>query len=316
MLLLLMLTQGCLERLVFEKEYAGACPRPNDDCLDYIPPPIIEVEPPCADIAADKVLNIMTWNIEWFPKNEQDTIDYVKTIIQQVDVDVLAIQEVYEREMFDEMLASLPEYAGYYESAWFAGLAYIYKKSTIDVHDIFEIYTTSSYWNAFPRSPMVMDMSAYGERYILINNHLKCCGDGIIEIQDSDDEEWRRVHAMNLLLEYIEGNMPNEKVIVLGDLNDNITEPASNNVFQAFLNLPNQYRFVDMEIAMGGIEEWSFPSWPSHLDHILVSKEIFPLLPSSHIYTLKIDQYLQGGLYEYDRMISDHRPVGICLDAL
>ena len=311
MFLLLMLAQGCLGHLVFEKEYASVCPRASD-CPDYEPPPIIEVEEPCAFVA-DNMLNIMTWNIEWFPKDEQRTIDYVTAIIKQVNVDVLAVQELHDRDMFDRMLDSLPEYAGYYESMWFAGLAFIYKKESIDVHGIVEIYTESPYWSAFPRSPMVMDMTAYGERYLLINNHLKCCGDGILDMQDSDDEERRRYDAMNFLAEYIEGVFFSEKVIVLGDLNDNIAEESPHNVFQVFLDSPELYQFVDMDIAKGSIEDWSFPSWPSHLDHILVSDEIFPQLEFSHTYTLKIDQYLRGGFYEYDRLISDHRPVGICL---
>jgi hypothetical protein len=42
----------------------------------------------------DDALDIMTWNIEWFPKNGQVTIDYVQQIINALDIDVLAIQEV------------------------------------------------------------------------------------------------------------------------------------------------------------------------------------------------------------------------------
>ena len=30
----------------------------------------------------------MTWNIEWFPKNDQITVDYVTEIIQQLDLDL------------------------------------------------------------------------------------------------------------------------------------------------------------------------------------------------------------------------------------
>ena len=40
----------------------------------------------------DDALDIMTWNIEWFPKNGQVTIDYVGQIIDALDIDVLAIQ--------------------------------------------------------------------------------------------------------------------------------------------------------------------------------------------------------------------------------
>ena len=101
--------------------------------------------------------------------------------------------------MFNHMLASLPEYSGYYESSWFAGLAYVYRNGSVEVNDIYEIYTTSSFWNAFPRSPMVMDINFMGENYFLINNHFKCCGDGIIDHDDISDEENRRYIGMNLI---------------------------------------------------------------------------------------------------------------------
>ena len=75
-------------------------------------------------------------------------------------------------------------YGGYYDSAWFAGLAYIYKTEAVEVSDILEIFTASPYWLACPRSPMVMEMNANGDHYILINNHLKCCGNRYLDVND------------------------------------------------------------------------------------------------------------------------------------
>ena len=122
----------------------------------------------------DNSLDIATWNIEWFPKNDQVTVNYVTEIINLLDLDILAIQELDDTTMFDQMLDELPAYTGYYQSSWFAGLAYIYKTETVEINDIYEIYTTSPYWNAFPRSPMVMDFNFMGENYYIINNHFKC----------------------------------------------------------------------------------------------------------------------------------------------
>ena len=68
----------------------------------------------------------MTWNIEWFPKNGQNTINYVAEIIEDIDIDVITIQELDDRDLFDQMISSLDGYAGYYDSSWFAGLAFIY----------------------------------------------------------------------------------------------------------------------------------------------------------------------------------------------
>ena len=259
----------------------------------------------------DNSLDLATWNIEWFPKNDQVTINYVTEIINLLDLDILAIQEVDDTTMFDQMLDALPAYMGYYESSWFAGLAYIYKIGPVEINDIYEIYTTSPYWNAFPRSPMVMDINFMGENYFIINNHFKCCGDGIIDFDDTSDEENRRYTAINLIKEYIDNNLSDNNVIVLGDLNDNIAEELPNNVFQDVLNDSNHYRFADLEIAQGNSSEWSFPNWPSHLDHILITNELFNRLNNSVVQTIKIDEYLNGGWNEYDQNISDHRPVAI-----
>ena len=35
------------------------------------------------------------------------------------------------------------------------------------------------------------------------------------------------------------------------------------------------YLFTDMPIAQGNISEWSYPNWPSHLDHILITDGLF-----------------------------------------
>ena len=256
---------------------------------------------------------IVTWNIEWFPKNGQTTVNYVTNIIQSLEIDVLAIQEVDDTDMFDQLLENLPNYEGYYESSWFAGLAYIYNTNIININDIYEIYTTSPYWSPFPRSPMVMDMDFMGENIIIINNHFKCCGNGYLDPNDTNDEETRRFIATNLLKEYVDTNFPNEKVIILGDLNDVLTDSPQHNVFQTVIDDPSHYLFADMDIAEGPSSGWSYPTWPSHIDHILITNELFDDFerPGSTIQTIIIDDYLDNGWYEYNQNVSDHRPVAL-----
>lgn len=264
----------------------------------------------------DATFEVMTWNIEWFPKNGQITIDYVTQIIEALDIDLLAIQEIDNISSFNQMIDSLSAYEGYLESSWFAGLAYIYKKDVIQINDIYEIYTTSPYWSPFPRSPMIIDLNFMNERIIVINNHFKCCGDGNLDLLDSDDEETRRYYASNLLKEYVDENFANIRTIILGDLNDNIADDPDNNVFQLILDDNENYLFADLEIAIGNESEWSYPTWPSHLDHILITNELFNEFEndSSVIQTIKIDEYIAGGWWEYDENISDHRPVALKLD--
>lgn len=263
----------------------------------------------------EDTFEVMTWNIEHFPKNGQTTVAYVTEIIESLEVDLIAIQEVDNINYFEQMVGGLSNYNGYLESSWFAGLAYIYNSDVVQINDIYEIYTSSQYWSAFPRAPMVMDLNYLDNRIIIINNHLKCCGDGILDITDSNDQETRRYQANLLLKEYIDTNFPNENVILLGDLNDDLTDIPQHNVFQMFLNDSENYFFTDFEIASGSSSNWSYPTWPSHLDHILITNELFDEFENneSEISTIKIDEFLTNGWPEYDENISDHRPVALKL---
>jgi exonuclease III len=261
----------------------------------------------------DTTLELVSWNIEHFPKNGQITVNYVQQIIENIDADIYAFQEIDDTVSFKFMLADLPQYHYYFMTSWYAGLAFIYKHEVIQVNDLYEIYTSYPYWNPFPRAPKIMDFSFNNKNFFVINNHFKCCGDGYLESDNSDDEEARRYLASNLSKSYIDTYLPDKSVFLLGDLNDRITDPNPNNVFINFLNDSENYLFADTDIATGSSTNWSYPSWPSHLDHILITNELFDETQNSsyEIKTLKIEQYLSNGWNEYEANVSDHRPVGI-----
>ena len=263
----------------------------------------------------DSTFEVMTWNIEWFPKNGPTTVDYVAQIIEALDIDVLAIQEVKDINAFDQLIDGLSEYEGYLESSYFAGLAYIYKTDVIQINDIYEIYTSQPYWSPFPRSPMVMDLNFMGERIIVFNNHFKCCGNGILDSDDQKDEETRRYIAADLLKDYIDEYFPNENAIVLGDLNDILSDNSENNVFQKILDDKGNYLFADFEIAMDDASVWSYPTWPSHIDHMLITNELFDEFENENsvIQTIRLEEYIAGGWTKYDENISDHRPLALKL---
>ena len=259
----------------------------------------------------DDTFEIVTWNIERFPKKNQTTIAYVHRILKAIDADVYAIQEVDNIDDFNQLVSGLSGYEGYLESAYFAGLAYIYKKELVQINSIYEIYTTAEYWKAFPRSPMVMDLTFNGERMIIINNHFKCCGDGFLETTNENDEEARRYKASMLLKQYIDTNFADLNVLLVGDLNDRLTDTDTNNVFTPYFDDSENYKFVDYEIAVGNSTGWSFPSWPSHLDHILITNELFDEYAHEDtvIEVIKLEEYITGGWNMYDNDITDHRPV-------
>lgn len=266
----------------------------------------------------DSTFEVVTWNIEWFPKNGSLTVDSVGKIIRSLDVDLLGLQEIDDTTLCRQMIDSLPGYELFMDNVWFGGLAYVYKTSSISIQSIYKIYDTSPFWNAFPRSPLVIEFTFMGEELVVINNHFKCCGDGLLDLGNSADEEARRYEASSLLKQYVDANFPSSKVIIIGDLNDILTDGASNNVFQMFLNDSINYMFADEAVAIGSSSDWSFPGWPSHLDHILITSELFSEFSSagSDIQTIKVDDFLPGGLTYYDANISDHRPVGLKINII
>jgi len=250
----------------------------------------------------------MTWNIEWFPKNGQATVDSVSTIIQALDMDLYAFQEISDTSMFKQMVNDMDGYEYYFLSSWFGGLAYVYQSDHIEINSIYEIYTEQPFWRPFPRSPMLMELTYQGQDYYIINNHFKCCGDAIMDLSDPWDEETRRFDASNLLIEYINLHLPDENVIVLGDLNDVLTDVYENNVFQTILDDEINYLFADIEIANGSNSGWSYPSWPSHIDHIFITNELLDSFGNNNsiIQTIEIDNYMDGGFNAYNEIISDH----------
>ncbi len=257
-------------------------------------------------------LDVVTWNIEHFPKNGGTTLDFVSEIVEALDAEIIALQEIDNINVFTNMVNELENYSYYYDPDWQEGLAYIYKNTEIEVLDAYYIFEQS--WFIFPRAPLVLEVKFKNQDYILINNHLKCCGDGNLDLQDDGDEETRRFDANNLLKEYIDYNFNTHNVILLGDLNDNLTDNENDNVFQMFLDDSENFEFADYTIAQNSSNNWSYPTWPSHLDHILISNELFDEFEHSNskTETIKLDEYM-GSFWSYDNNISDHRPVGLSL---
>jgi endonuclease/exonuclease/phosphatase family metal-dependent hydrolase len=256
---------------------------------------------------------VVSWNIEWFPKNGQVTADSVKTIIQNLAADVYALQEIDDTTLFKQVISTIPGYSCHFKSSYYGGLAFVYNTNTVQINKRYEIYTSQPFWNSFPRSPQVLEFIFKNQEYVIINNHLKCCGDGLIDFNDTSDEENRRLSAINLLKSFIDSVFVNDKVILAGDYNDILTDLSVNNIFNSFLN-DSDYLFVDLPVALGNSSNFSFPNWPSHLDHILISNELFSDFssPVSELSCIRIDDYMNSWS-TYDNLISDHRPVGLKL---
>lgn len=242
-------------------------------------------------------LDIVTWNLEFFPTAGSTTIDKVKDIILDLDADVYAIQEINNISSFNSLVSSLSGYDGMAVNIGGSlDLGYIFKNSEIISH------TSPAELNLGigPRDPVVVDIThSNGLSVKLLNIHLKCCG-------DSGDIS-QRVDASTKLKNYIDSNLPSKEVIILGDWNEDFVNGA--NSFSNFINDSDDYIFADLPINSGSTSDFSYPSWPSHLDHILLTNELCDNLLSA--YTVKLDNCVSS----YFSLVSDHRPVMVSLKA-
>ena len=284
--LLLLLPSGC------RKTPEPPSPEDSDIFLACTPFP-----------GTNQSLDIVTFNVETFPINGYTSVIAVANLLKTIDADIYALQEVASESGFNQLLNLLPGYAGLFylinNSDW--NLAYIYKVSEISVNGASTrlLFPDSQY---FPRPPFEIKIhhSPTNLDICLINNHLKCCG-------GSENETSRRI-ASEMLKDYIDTSRPNDAVIILGDLNDEITGTGnSENPFLNFIDDPADFLFADMDIAEGSQLWWSYPSYPSHIDHILITNELFSNVDTTLVYKA-------APCYsDYSTYISDHRPVGIKL---
>tara|TARA_Y100001970_G_scaffold128521_1_gene158688 strand:- start:70 stop:975 length:906 start_codon:yes stop_codon:yes gene_type:complete len=263
-------------------------------------------------------LDIITWNIEHYPKHS-NTNNYLESIINNLDgVDIIALQEIESSTHISDLANSLDgSWISFrHENSDWGELSYLINIETITFQEPYSILNEYQYYFAY-RPPYVLEFNYNNQDFVLINVHYKCCGDGNLDEQDSQDEEYRRLQASIYLDNYISTNFGNSNVIIAGDFNDSLDDSASDNVFNIFLD-SSEYLFADLSMALeeNYWEYWSFPNWPSHLDHILITSELFDEYEksSSTCTTLVFDNSFNNGWLGYDMYISDHRPVHLSLD--
>jgi endonuclease/exonuclease/phosphatase family metal-dependent hydrolase len=282
---------GCLLILFFSSCHQESQPPAPDNP---------EVFASCVTKGTSQSFDIVTFNVERFPKSSHASVTALASLIKAMDPDVVALQEVASEAGFNRLVKLLDGWSGYLNPVdnddW--NLAYLIKTSETEIiRSPGKLLFTDDAW-AFPRSPYELRVRhiSSAKEVVLINLHLKCCG-------GADNESSRKTASVRLK-KYLDETIPHEAVVILGDYNDEISSQATGeNPFLNFVDDPSGYRFADMQIAKGSPLWWSYPSYPSHIDHILVTNELF-----SNVDTLMVVK--ASPCYPaYGEVISDHRPV-------
>ena len=137
-------------------------------------------------IGRNETLDIVTWNIENFPKNNQ-TINYLSEIINEINVDIIALQEIESENAFEDLIDNLNDsWVGYRadDGNW-GELSYLINTDNVQItYYPFTILEEYEHYYAY-RAPYVVKIQFSNEEFVIINVHFKCCGDGYVE-----DDYW------------------------------------------------------------------------------------------------------------------------------
>ena len=122
---------------------------------------------------SDATFDLVTWNVKQFPTNDNATIDTLAILINDLDVDMIAFEEITNVTAFNNLLSQCPGWNGVY-SPDNSGLrtALIWRTDRCSVTYLGQLYVDSVY--QFPRPPIHLLASAqYGSQFFDSRNNLR-----------------------------------------------------------------------------------------------------------------------------------------------
>ena len=237
-------------------------------------------------------IEIWTWNLKFFPQSNT-TAQSVIDIIEYYQPDAIAFQEINSISTMQNVLEAMETYNGWVVNLS-GNLDVAYAYNTCSITSLAEPIPIleSKVW---PRPPVLWKARVGQDTLNLINIHLKCCNDGVED----------RMNATLAIKEYILNELLDQPTILLGDFNDEIDDEG----ILDFYADSSQFRYADESISFGEDIYWSYPGWPSDIDHILINQPPFDQVDTAA--TLLFDQCITN----YAQTISDHRAVSAILNS-
>jgi len=259
------------------------------------------------------------WNLEWFgdssngPTNDSLQLQNARDVIAGADLDVWGLAEIVSSSQFNTLKSQLSGYAGILanDSTVTSGSTYygtseqkvgiLYKSALMTVQQARIILTSSD--NAFAGRPPLevtlrLTLNGTTENVVVIVLHAKCC---------SDDTSWqRRQDAATALKSYLDSTYPSQKVLVIGDFNDDLDTSITAgrpSPYRAFLDDSADYRFPTKALSDAHIA--TTVDYPDTIDQHLETNEMFARYIAGSVEAYRVDSYISS----YASTTSDHYPV-------
>ncbi|HVG44858.1 MAG TPA: endonuclease/exonuclease/phosphatase family protein, partial [Longimicrobium sp.] len=264
-------------------------------------------------------LDVGSWNIEWFgdgangPSNDALQLSNVKDVIAGADLDVWGVEEVVDGVEWSSLKSQLTGYTGIlsndasvtsgstYYGATEQKVGLLFKTSLATVLSS-KIILTANDADFAGRPPLEVKLritlNGSTEDVVFIVLHMKAF---------NDVPSWqKRQNASTALKNYIDTTWPTQKVVVLGDWNDDVDTSITAGQASPYANFVSDaadYTFPTGALSAAGVA--STVSFSDMIDHHLDTNELYATYVAGSAQVFRADTYIAS----YGTTTSDHYPV-------
>ncbi|WP_394839479.1 lamin tail domain-containing protein [Pendulispora rubella] len=264
-------------------------------------------------------LDIASWNIEWFghtssgPANEVLQLNNARDIIKGTDFDMWGVAEIVAHAQFEELKSQLPGYSGFladedsvangssYYGASEQKVGFIYKSSVLQLKSARVILTANeSSFGGRPPLEATFEVTLNGNTadLVAIVLHAKAGAD-----RNSYD---RRLAGSHALKSYLDGTYPTQRVVVLGDFNDDVDTSITSGSTSPYVNFVGDTERYDFPTkALSDSNTSTTTGFSDAIDHHLYTNELRAQYLAGSAQVYRVDQYVTN----YANTTSDHYPV-------
>ncbi len=254
-----------------------------------------KAEDECFPAFGSNELNIATWNIEQFSLSNTN-IALVQEIIERLDVDLIAVQEILSEVDFLSMLDELDGWIGLVSSQSGLKTGYIVKSAAFErFQEPIELFQEQN--DLFPTHPLLLQMIHVSGLNVSFINYYSLRMADTVGTADTAD---LRFEASRHLKEYMDSTQTLVPIVVLGDFNADLGVQSPYYNFQLDAE---HYLFADASLGTENGDDFSIPSLQTDHDHLLITNELFNNLRYAEVILP------EACIANYGSQVSKHRPV-------
>ncbi|MBD1396807.1 choice-of-anchor J domain-containing protein [Pontibacter sp. JH31] len=295
-----------------------------------------------SSLPKSSTLDIVSWNLAWFgstsggPSNLELQYSNAKKVVQTLDADIIAFQEISNDAQMERLMSELPGYSFVKSEAYSYSqrpssgatldpqkLYIVYKNETVKIKSqkvlldglykeilsgrVLANYpgSSESFW-ASGRLPYLVEveatMNGVAQQLYLLNLHTRANSGTDVSRYNM------RKYDVEVLKDSLTAYYPNINLVMLGDMNEDVDVSVVNNLpssLNAFV-LDNNYKTLTYDLSTTGAFTYAGGSFQSFLDHIIVSKSMTDEYVEESI---AIENQFLSSIPSFRTSTSDHVPV-------